>query len=406
MGDSPVIAPAKGGSRAVALVSVAHFFSHFYLLLLAPLFPVLAEAYDVGYMELGFALSAFSVLSGFTQAPMGFAVDRYGPTRILIAGVAIEALAFGLIGVIPGYVSLIVLLGIGGIANSVYHPADYAILNEVVEDKRMGRAFSIHTFSGYVGEALAPITILGLAALFNWRVALMLAGAAGVATAVVLAYNAGSLATPKAAAAAKAARSDGKSGMGVLLTLPVVLGLLFFAGISMINRGVTGFGVSSLHVGEGISLAAAGTVLSAWLFASPVGVLVGGWVADRTTRHGLFAGGCFLIMAAAIAAVVLLDPPLTGIAVLFVIGGFFSGAVSPSRDMLIRSVTPEGQFGKVFGFVSTGFNVGGIIAPPMYGYLLDQVSADSVFLVSAVFCLITMTTVIATGASRSQISRT
>ncbi len=384
------------GRRAVFLVSVAHFFSHFYLLLLAPLFPVLADAYGVGYTELGFALAAFSLLSGFTQAPMGFIVDRYGPARILIAGVALEGLAFGLIGFFPVFGALLVLLGIAGIANSVYHPADYAILNEVVDEKRIGRAFSFHTFAGYVGEALAPVTILALAAWFDWRIGLALCGAAGVITAVALAMNHGLL----AAAGPDRSGVEKASGPGValLFTAPILLGLFFFVGISFINRGVTGFSVSALHVDQGISLAAAGSVLSAWLFASPVGVLFGGWVADRTTRHGLFAASCFVVMAVMIAAVALFKPPLLVIAALFVVGGFCSGAVSPSRDMIIRSVTPPGQTGKVFGFVSTGFNVGGVVAPPMYGFLLDQVSADSIFWVAAAACLATMSTVLYTGA--------
>jgi len=393
---------ANNGRRAVGLVCVAHFFSHFYLLLLAPLFPVMAQTYDVGYTELGFALSAFSLLSGFTQAPMGFLVDRFGPSKILIAGVALEGLAFGLIGFFPVFGMLLVLLGIAGVANSVYHPADYAILNEVVDDSRMGRAFSFHTFSGYVGEALAPVSILALAAWFDWRIALAVCGAAGVFTAVALAVNHSVLET-----AAPERSVDGKSsgpGLALLLTAPILLGMLFFVGISVINRGVTGFSVSALHVDHGVSLAAAGTVLSAWLFASPVGVLFGGWVADRTERHGLFAASCFVIMAIVIAAVAWFKPPLMVIAGLFVIGGFCSGAVSPSRDMIIRSVTPPGQTGKVFGFVSTGFNVGGIVAPPMYGYLLDQVSSDAIFWVAAAACLATMTTVLYTG-NRARLAR-
>jgi len=391
---------ASGKRRAVALVSVAHFFSHFYLLLLAPLFPVMAAHYGVGYTALGFALSSFSLLSGFTQAPMGFLVDRYGARRILIAGVAVEGLAFGLIGFLPGFGMLIALLGIAGIANSVYHPADYAILNEVVDDDKMGRAFSIHTFAGYVGEAVAPVSIIAIAALFDWRIALALCGAAGVVTAIALAMNGDVL--DVASAPAEASETGSNKGMKLLLAAPIVLGLLFFAGISFINRGITGFGVSVLHLDQEVSLVMAGSVLSAWLFASPVGVLVGGWVADRTARHGVFAASCFAIMSAVIAAIAFFDLPVILIAVLFAVGGFFSGAVSPSRDMLIRSVTPPGQTGKVFGFVSTGFNIGGVLAPPLYGMLLDQVSPDSVFWVASAACLLTMTTVLFTGASSSK----
>jgi hypothetical protein len=33
----------------------------------------------------------------------------------------------------------------------------------------------------------------------------------------------------------------------------------------------------------------------------------------------------------------------------------------PSRDMIVRAVTPPGAYGRVFGFVSSGFNIGVLI---------------------------------------------
>ena len=142
-------------------------------------------------------------------------------------------------------------------------------------------------------------------------------------------------------------------------------------------------------------------MLSAYLFASPVGVLAGGWVADRIKRrHDAFAATCFVVIAACIGAVAVFRLPLAATGVLFAVTGLFSGMVSPSRDMLIRSMSPPGEIAKVFGFVSTGFNLGGIVAPVMFGYLLDRSDPGIVFWVVAGVSLASVLTVMTTGRAR------
>ena len=73
--------------------------------------------------------------------------------------------------------------------------------------------------------------------------------------------------------------------------------------------------------------------------------------------------------------------------------GFCSGVIMPSRDMIVREVTPPGSFGKVFGFVTTGFNIGGIISPLIFGAIMDHGSPKLVFLLVAAFSLIAIVTV-------------
>lgn len=389
----------RHGKRAMKLVCVAHFFSHFYLLLLPPLFPVLATAFNVGYTELGFALMTFSLISGFTQAPIGFLVDRVGAPRILITGIAMEGLAIALIGVMPVYSVFLAILGAAGIANSVYHPADYAILNQVVHKDSMARAFSFHTAAGLLGEAVAPATILLLAAWFGWKIALVICGLAGVIVAIALLANVSLLESDSVDTDSTTPTSN-RGGIALLLTAPILMGLAFFACISMMTRGMTGFSVSALHLESGMSITTAGVLLSCWLFAAPVGVLAGGQIADRTANYSALISALFVVIAAVIAIIAMTNLPLVLTGILFAIGGFCAGAVSPSRDMLIRSMTPPGQTGKVFGFVSTGFNVGGIIAPPIYGYLLDNSNPDTVFWMAAFASLLAILTVTGTGIFR------
>ena len=388
-------------TKVVGLICAGHFFSHFHMLLVPPLFPVLREVYGVGFTELGFAVACFSVASGFTQVPIGFLVDRYGARRILIAGLALESIAIALIGVFPFYGALVALMLAAGLGNSVFHPADYSILNVAVDKSRIGRIFSFHTFTGYLGDALGPVSILMLAAVFDWRVAMFLCGFMGLVTAALLWANAGILddSSPTAPPKAKAGDAPAAGNWTLLFSLPILMGLLFFMVMSIANGGIRTFGVSALHETFQYSLASAGVVISIYLFASPVGVLAGGVTVDRIQRHDIVAAVCILIIAACVFSIAIFEPPLMVIGVLLAIAGFGNGFLAPARDMIVRSLAPPGSMGKVFGFVSSGFAFAGIIAPVLYGWLLDHSSPKNVFWVSGFVALITIVTVLGTGSA-------
>ncbi len=396
--DARVARPASN-AKVIGLISTGHFFSHFYMLLLPPLFPVLRDVYGVGFTELGLAFAAFSLTTGITQAPVGFLVDRYGARGILIAGMALESVAIVLIAVFPVYSALVASLVLAGLANAVYHPADYAIMNASVARERMGRAFSIHTFAGYLGAALAPVTMIALMNWTDWRTALVITGVCGGVVAVVMALNSGVL-LDATSTRDDAGEQDGEprqSGLRLLFSVPILMGLLFFTGISMAGRGISEFSVSALHLIYDAPLVEAGVVLSAYLFTAPIGVLLGGWIADRTVHHDRFAASCFIVIAAMIFTVAAVELSLQAIAVLFAIAGLANGLVAPSRDMMIRAVTPPGEMGKVFGFVSVGYNIGGVVAPVMFGYLLDNANPGLLFWAVGVLSLATVITVLVTG---------
>lgn len=142
--------------RTLTAVSIAHSLSHFHLFVLPMLFPFLKQQLGVGYIELGVALTVFGVVSGLTQAPIGYLADHYGARKVLLIGLWLGGLALVLLGLHLSYASLIVCAALMGLANSVYHPADYAILSTHMDEVRMGRAFSVHTFAGFLGGAVAP----------------------------------------------------------------------------------------------------------------------------------------------------------------------------------------------------------------------------------------------------------
>ena len=377
----------RGERKAIVLISCAHLISHLYYLVLPPLFPLLKERFGVGYIELGLALTLFNIVSAFTQAPMGFLVDRIGSRRVLIAGLCLGGFGWISLGFNLSYNWMLVVGVLGGIANSVYHPADYAILSARIAETRIGRAFSIHTFAGFLGGAIAPGMMLLIAANAGVPAALITAGVLGVLAAVPLMF------APDLDTAGHAQRAAAASVVGpkVRLLTPAVLNLtLFFTLLSLSSGGIQSYTAAALTSGYGVSLSSANLALTAFLLLSAFGVLAGGFVADMTRRHGDVAAASYAVCAALTLAIAVFSPGAALITALMGLSGFLSGMISPSRDMLVRRAAPPGAAGRVFGIVTTGFNIGGTIGPILFGWIMDRGEPRWIFGASAAFMLATV----------------
>jgi FSR family fosmidomycin resistance protein-like MFS transporter len=378
-------AAARADLPVIGLIGAAHFGSHFSHLVLPPLFPLLKDALGVSYAQLGLVMTVFFAVSGLCQTPAGFLVDRIGAARVLIAGLALLGLGGVLAGLAPSYAALLPAAVVMGVGNSVFHPADYAILSKRVSPERMARAYSVHTVGGTLGWAVAPILVLGLATAASWRVAVVASGLVGLALAATLFVNRERIEIAPAARAGTAAGAIGGAGLSaaVLLSLPILVCFAYFCLQAISFSATLNFLPVTLNQLHGTPLEIATAGITAYMLGSSVGTLGGGVLADRSGRlQGIIAAGLFA--SAAMILVVALVPlsPAPLLAVVALAGGL-AGLTTPSRDLLVRRTAPEGATGRVFGFVYSGLDLGSTITPPVVGVLLDHGRPRSVLLVVA-----------------------
>ena len=395
--------------RVVAPICAAHFLSHYYMIMLAPLLAFVRADYGVSYTDLALALTAFNLVSAVLQTPAGFLVDHIGARIVLIAGVALGSIAFAMAGLVNSFTVFIAMFAVAGLGNTAYHPADYSLLSHHSPPARIGQVFSFHTFAGMLGGAVAPATLLAMQTHFGWRGAFIGAAIFGF---MVLTLLIAQRPTPAdrlleqrhLATAADSSGDAGKSGSHswrFLLSPPIMLNLCFFI-LTSVMGGLNNFLVVALGALYGTTTTLANVALTGLLLMNALGVLIGGVLAMRTWRHATVASLSLAVAGIATALVGVIGFSSLFLVLLTSLSGLFVGIASPSRDMLVRAVTPPGAFGRVFGFVSSGFNIGSMIAPVIYGMMMDHSEPRALFFFSAACSILCIGTVIFGFSGREQ----
>jgi MFS family permease len=380
--DLAFAARRSGDIRLIGSVSLAHCVSHFYMLVLPPLFAVVQTEYGVSYTELGLCFTVFNGTSALLQTQAGFLVDRGNARLALVAGLLIEAAALVIAASIHSYWVLVAMFAVMGVGNTVFHPADYSLLSHRVATPRMSQAYSMHGFAGMLGSAAAPASMLAMYGLFGWRGAFLGTAILGAIAAMIVLFTVDDgpdeAPKPRDNAAASADRA-------LLLSPPILVNFVFFLLLAMAGFGLQNFlvvGLGALHHTDPV---AANAALSGNLLMSAFGVLLGGFIANRVRQHRLLAS---VGLSASVIATLLMANFNLSAGLLFAmmsVAGLLYGMVMPSRDMIVREVTPPGAYGKVFGFVTNGFNIAGILAPLIFGALLDHGAGRSFFYIIAAF---------------------
>lgn len=396
----------RADAKVIGFVGVAHGLSHFFQLVLPPLFPLVKDEFGVSYAALGAVMAVFYTVSGIMQTAAGFLVDRFGARVILLTGMALIAAGAVLSGLAPSFAWLFVAAAIGGLGNSVFHPADFAVLNAKVSPARLGHAFGVHGIVGNVGWILAPVFVFPIAQAYGWRIALIAAGVLGLIAFGVLATRpelGGARARPHAAA-----KEGGglRADVDLLLSWPIMTCFTFFSLYAITLIGFQTFSTAALTQLYGIPLAAATTALTAFLVGGAAGILTGGFIAAHTDRHTLVTIGGMLVPT--VLAFVIATGALPGGALVPVmtVAGFGFGAMGPARDIIVRGIAPEHARGKVYGFVYSGLDVGGLVGPLLFGWFLDRGRPGWVFTGAAIIMLLAIVTVSGVRRRRSRLRAT
>ncbi|HUK05080.1 MAG TPA: MFS transporter [Burkholderiales bacterium] len=380
--------------RIIGLVALAHGVSHFFQISTAVLFPLIKGDLGVSYTALGATVALYYVVSGICQTLAGFAVDRYGARRVLFTGLALATAGAALAGFAQSYAMLVAAALVGGLGNSVFHPCDFSILNARVRKERLGYAFSGHGIAGYLGYAAAPAYAVALAAAVGWREALLGAALIGAAVVAILAVHRDALHVEPSDARKGPAHGGLAEDIRVLTSLPVLMCFAYFILVSVAFIAMQNFGVASTMALYGVGPALASAALTSYLLGGAAGILTGGFVAVRATRHDLVAVAGMAVSAAFMFLIAAAWLPAALLPALCAAAGFSTGLTNPSRDLIVRTTTPPGSTGKVYGFVYSGLDVGSMVTPVYFGWLLDGGRPSVVFYTVVVSAVLTIATVL------------
>lgn len=366
---SATTATLRDDARVIGLVGLAHGVSHFFQLAIPSLFPWMRDEFGVSWTALALVTTVFFAVSGVAQAAAGFAVDRFGARRMLIAGFALMVAGMLLAAAAPGVPGLMAAAVLIGLGNSVFHPADFAILNTRVSAPRLGHAFSVHGLTGNLGYVGAPLLMVAVAGVAGWRVALLCAALVGaLMLALVLALPGVFRIEQGPHRATPAAAGSGRFGW---LNGSVLGFFLFFAFVTATGVGIQNFAPQVLRMLHGVGAGAAAGALTAYLLAAAFGMAVGGFVAGRVQRQENAAAGSLVLAAGLLIVAASGALGFAAAAVLICVTGFLMGVVGPLRDMLVRRAASAGAMGKVYGVIYSGIDVGAAVGPAVVGLCLD-----------------------------------
>jgi MFS family permease len=363
--------PVRRDIRVISLIGVAHGLSHYYQLAFVTMLLIVRERVGLSFEQVGVLGALFYAVSGFGQTAAGFAVDRFGARPILAGGLAALGLSLGFIAVAHSFAGFAAVAVLGGLGNSVFHPADFALLNASVDQKRLGRAFSIHGLGGSLGWAAGPAMYF-LDGAVGWVGAALIGAVPGLVLSVLVWAHRTDLVDHRIKARhAVAAGHVEPSPWSLFLQPSILLCLVFFALIAANTVGIQQFAVPAWKSMFGVTQTYAAICLILFVVGSAAGMLLGGYFADQMRHHeriaaiGLLAAAAFTVPIATMAVTPALLPFLLFAA------GFSGGTTNPSRDMIVRQATPPGSSGKVFGFVYSGLDVGSFIAPLVFGQMMN-----------------------------------
>ncbi|TAG81561.1 MAG: MFS transporter [Betaproteobacteria bacterium] len=384
----------RADATTISVVALAHGTSHFFQLLLPPLFPWLAKEFSLSFTQLGALATLFYVVSAAGQAAAGFVVDKIGTRAVLFGGLALFALSALIAANANGYAMLTAAAMLSGLGNSFFHPVDYSIINQRVSSSRIGHAYSAHGLSGTFGYATSAFAMVLLANEFGWRNALYVAMVFAIVALVIAIVFRDAIDTRhlirERAEIAKASNAN-EHALAFMKHPAVWLCFAFFFVLTFNGSALQNFSAPALSAIANIDLTLAATALTGYYVFNAIGQLGGGyivakkWMGPEQVIAAALAFSAAMLMLAAFGL-------LSGTAALLpiMLSGIGTGVAGPSRDLLIKQATPAGSTGRVYGMVYSGLDTGLAVSAPMFGYLMDHAMPRAIFAGAAIALVVAL----------------
>lgn len=352
--------------------------------------PLLRSDLKMSNLELGLLGTAFLWVYAVLSPVCGYLADHFGRRRVIGISLVVWSLVTWATGQARNAWQLLAFRGAMGVSEAFYLPAALALIADRHGEKTRSLATGIHISGVYAG------LILGgaggwLGQQFGWRWAFGILGAAGLVYMLVLAPV---LARTREAAPA-AVRPRFSGSIAELLRIPGYVPLLIvFMTTSMANWMLYTWLPLFLYERFHMDLARAGFFTTFVHVAGIIGILGGGWVADRwgsATPRGrvLTQAAGLLVNAPALFLLGLVDSTGGLIAALVAFGigkGFYDANNMPVLSQIARNDLRATGYGI--------FNLGGCLAgglsAPLAGYLKDAVGMETCLRFGAVVVMVSI----------------
>ena len=371
MTEAPVREAPAGKRNLLVAFSIAHFAHHVTNSLLSALLPFIRDAFGLSYLEAGFAVTAYTIASGVTNAPWGILADRVGARRVIVLGLVLIGVSSVAIGGSNVYWQLLLALGVMGIASGSYHAPASAIIAETFSRARRGVAMGTHTTAGHLSFFAAPLLAGTLAATGTWRLPYVAFAAAPILCAILLWRVAPAGSRSKERHDWLATFSDIAAvarRIGGLVSLSILFQVLLSAALAFLSL--------YLVDARGISPPIAAALFGVPQLAGLVGAPLAGTLSDRYGRRVVLLLGLAITGPAAYA---LVSVPNELVFLPLLALGLSLSVRATTTEVLIVDNTPPARRSTVLGtYYLVNQPVGGIAAP-IFGAVAGGIGLDAAF---------------------------
>jgi FSR family fosmidomycin resistance protein-like MFS transporter len=370
----------KANIKVLFALTLVHFTGDFYSSFTSPLFPLFTEKMGLSLTQIGIIAGINRLLAFIVQPSVGYLADRYQTRGFIFCGLLLPVVFIPLSGVAPGFWSLLLVISLGSIGSSMFHPSVTGMV-PVYSGNKTGFAMSIFNTGGTLAFGLGPLFITWYAVRYGLS-AIPFVSLFGLLVGIYL-----FIAVP-------APQSEGLRRLGFFRSIKESLGdvwkIIFFIWMVMVLRSITGQSFLTFmpvfYVQKGLSVVTAGGIFAVFTVAGTVSGLIAGHLSDRIGFKTVFIF-FHLLMTPMLLLVLQLEGHWVYLGAVLS-GGTVLGTL-PLGVAMAQTLAPKGRSMVASLMMGLAFGLGGIMSP-LVGKLADLYSINSVLNVMAFVPLLTL----------------